>query len=156
MLNMSASTILAQNPPTGGGAPGQGRQGRGNFDPAQMVERYKERLEITDDAEWKAIQPLVLKVSEARMSSFGGRGMRGQRPGDTAQADPNQRSTNPERDALQKAIDAKASAAELANALQKYSDARKVKQAELEKVQAELRKVLTPRQEAIATLYGLL
>ena len=63
---------------------------------------------------------------------------------------------NTEREALKKAIDAKASAAELKTALTKYQEARKAKQAELEKVQASLRKVLTPRQEAIAALNGLL
>ena len=63
---------------------------------------------------------------------------------------------NPEADALQKAIDSKASKAELKAALEKYVASRKAKQAELEKAQADLRKVLTPRQEAIATLNGLL
>ena len=41
-------------------------------------------------------------------------------------------------------------------ALAKYVASRKAKQAELETAQTELRKVLTPRQEAIATLNGLL
>jgi hypothetical protein len=57
---------------------------------------------------------------------------------------------------LQKAIDAKAPKAEVKAALEKYVAARKAKQAELEKAQEELRKVLTSRQEAIATLNGLL
>ncbi len=40
--------------------------------------------------------------------------------------------------------------------MDKYVASRKAKQAELEKAQEELRKVLTSRQEAIATLDGLL
>jgi hypothetical protein len=40
-------------------------------------------------------------------------------------------------------------------ALAKYSDYRKAKQADLEKARNALRAVLTPRQEAIATLLGL-
>jgi DNA-binding NarL/FixJ family response regulator len=63
---------------------------------------------------------------------------------------------SPEADALQKAIDSKASKAEMKTALDKYVASRKVKQAELEKAQASLRELLTPRQEAIATLNGLL
>ena len=56
----------------------------------------------------------------------------------------------------QKAIDSKAASADLKAALQKYTESRKAKQADLEKAQSDLRKVLTPRQEAIATLMGLL
>ena len=63
---------------------------------------------------------------------------------------------SPEADALQKAIDSKASKAEMKAALEKYVASRKAKQAEMEKSQAELRELLTPRQEAIATLNGLL
>lgn len=157
----------------GGGRGGQGGQGGqggdrgGRFDPAQMQERmmtfYKEQLEITDDAEWKAIEPLVKKVMDARISGFtGGRGMFGGRGGGQGgqggQGGPGstRATTNPEGDTLQKAIDAKASNAELKTAISKYAEARKVKQAELEKAQAELRKVLTVRQEALATLRGLL
>ena len=141
------------------------RGGRGNFDPAEfqkrMLERTREQLEITDDAEWKAIEPLVTKVNEARMASlttrgFGGRGGRGPGgqggpggPGGFGQP-------NPDVEQLQKVIDAKASNAETKAALDKFVAARKAKQAELEKAQATLRKVLTPRQEAIATLNGLL
>jgi hypothetical protein len=62
----------------------------------------------------------------------------------------------PESDALQKAIDAKAPNAELKAAITKFQAARKEKQASLEKAQTELRKVLSVRQEAIASLNGLL
>src|SRR5690242_6080351 len=58
---------------------GRQRQRQGNFDPAQfqqrMLDRYRERLEITDDTEWRAVQPLVQKVMETRMAAgAGGRG----------------------------------------------------------------------------------
>jgi hypothetical protein len=137
------------------GGPGGGR----NFDPAEMQKRildyYKETLEITDEAEWKALEPMITKVSEARRQTmsgmgrgmFGGRGGRGGGSGGQS---------NVEADALQKTIDAKASNADTKAALAKFTAARKAKQADLEKAQADLRKVLTPRQEAIATLNGLL
>lgn len=163
VLCFSAADLQAQN--NGGGG---GRGGRGNFDPAafqqRMMDRFKEQLEVTDDTEWKVIQPLIQKVMDARMAiGFGGRGMmgpRGQRPGDTNAGDANQRrgpgAANPEADALQKAIDAKASSAELKAAMAKFVAARKDKQALLEKAQADLRKVLTVRQEAILTSMGSL
>jgi hypothetical protein len=147
-------------------------QGRGNFDPAQMMQRrmdgIKEAMEITDDTEWKAIQPLVEKVMQARLSSMSsgmGRGMFGPprgRGGDNAGGgDQAQRrrsfgQPNPDMEALQKAVDGKASQAELKTAIARYQEARKAKQAELEKAQADLRKVLTVRQEAVAVLEGLL
>jgi len=62
----------------------------------------------------------------------------------------------PEAEALQKAIDDHASKAELKNALAKYVEARKRKQAALEKAQADLRQVLTFHQEATLVLMGIL
>ena len=96
-LCLTATTTLAQPSPgqrdqgrKDQGRPDQarpdGKSDRGRFDPAQMRERmnerYKEVLEITDDTEWNAIQPLIDKVTTARMASFGGMGrMFGRRPG---------------------------------------------------------------------------
>lgn len=147
-----------------GNAEGGGFGGGRNMDPAErqrmMAERTKEQLEIVDDKEWQAIAPLVTKVSEARMAAlaggrgFGGRGGPGgggPGGGGFGGAQP-----NPAAESLQKAIEAKASNAETKAALDKFVADRKAKQAELEKAQAALRKVLTPRQEAIATLNGLL
>jgi hypothetical protein len=126
-----------------------------------MMERTKETLEVTDDAEWKVIQPLVQKVMDARMATgFGmGRGMgmrRGGGGGEGGQRRGFGPPPTPEAEALQKAIDAKAPKAELKAAIAKYVESRKAKQAELEKAQEDLRKVLSTRQEAIATMNGLL
>jgi hypothetical protein len=168
-LWFSASDVAAQtdtnNAPQRRG--GRGRQG--NFDPAQfqqrMLDRYRERLEITDDGEWKAIEPLIQNVMEARMSA--GTGMRSTfgRGGRRGGGDAANTSTTPARpaprgnsaaDELQKAIDAKVPSAEMKTALAKYMDFRKAKRADLEKAQDALRAVLTSRQEAIAALSGLL
>jgi len=177
MISLGASQVVAQPndaPPGGPGGPGGqgGRPGQGNFDPAQfqqrMMERTKAMLEVTNDDEWKAIEPRVQKIRDLQREAFGGmgRGMfgRGPRPGDNAQANSqNQQrrggmfgTPNPEAEALQKAIDSKASKAEIKAALEKYVASRKAKQAEMEKAQSALRELLTPRQEAIATLNGLL
>jgi Spy/CpxP family protein refolding chaperone len=168
-LGLSQSALAQQDNAPGGGRAGGGR---GNFDPAQfrqrMMDRLKEQLEVTDDAEWKALEPLVQNVMEARRGTMSGmgRGMFGGGPrrggGDNAAGGGDQPrrggmgQSSPEAEALQKAIDAKAPKAEVKAALDKFVASRKAKQAELEKAQDELRKVLTARQEAIATLDGLL
>ena len=150
------------------------RQGRGgNFDPEQarqrMMDRYKEQLEVKDDAEWKLISERIEKVTAARREvGFGGggggfgRGGRGGPggPGGGGQAAGGRGAfggePSPEAEALQKAIEAKAPADELKSKLAKFREARKVKEANLEKAQEDLRKVLTPRQEAVAVLAGIL
>jgi hypothetical protein len=172
-LCLGSSNLLAQNNNNNnngnnnGG--GQGRPGRGNFDPAQfqqrMLDNLKESLEITDDAEWKAIEPLVTKVLDLRRQSMSGmgRGMFGRNRGGNSQDSQNRPrgggffgTPSPDAEALQKAIDGKASNNEMKAAIAKFQEARKAKQAELEKAQADLRKVLSVRQEAIATSDGLL
>ena len=171
ILSLGSSQLVAQDNQSQGGGRQGGRGFGGNFDPAQfqqrMMERYKETLEVNDDAEWKAIEPLVQKVMDARMAAFSGmgRGMfgRGGRGGgDNGGGDRASRgggfnqTPSPEAEALQKAIDGKAPNSELKAALAKYIEYRKAKQAELEAAQANLRKVLSVRQEAIASLNGLL
>lgn len=169
-LLVGALPATAQQGPQGG----QGRgQGRGNFDPAQMqqrmMERYREMLEITQDDEWKAIEPLVAKINEARRDvGFGGMGraMFGRPPGGAGGQDRGGQGgqgrrgfggePNPEVEALQKAVESKASAADLKAAMAKVRDARKSKEAKLAQAQDDLRKVLTVRQEAQAVLAGLL
>jgi hypothetical protein len=170
VISLGLNTGLAQqdnNNNQGGGA----RRGGGNFDPAQfqqrMIERTRENLEVKDDTEWKALEPLVQKVMDARRESFSGMG-RGMRRGGGGQGgDQNGGGgggrrggfggpPSPEAEALNRAIEGKASNAELKTALAKYVESRKAKQAELEKAQADLRKVLSLRQEAIATADGLL
>ncbi len=156
-------------------------QGRGNFDPAEMRQRmmdnFRERLEIKGDDEWKAIQPLITKVTDARRDiGFGGgfgfgrggrRGGGGGAGGGNADAQANGNNQggrrgfpggepSPEAEELQKAIDSNASKDELKAKLAKFRDARKEKEAKLAKAQEDLKKVLTVKQEASAVLMGLL
>jgi len=174
---LSSSNSLAQdNGGGGGGAGGGGRRQRGNFDPAQMeqrmVDRYKDVLEVNSDDEWNALQPVIKKVVDARRESFAGgmgRGMfGGGRRGGNGGGDQGggqgggamrrgpMGEPSPEAEALRKAIDAKATTGEVKAALAKYVESRKVKAEQLKTAQENLRKVLTARQEAIATLNGLL
>ncbi len=62
----------------------------------------------------------------------------------------------PEAEALQRAVDSKASSEELKAAVAKLNAARKARQTKLQKEQDALRQILTVRQEAIATTLGLL
>lgn len=169
VLYVSAGDLMAQTDQTRTGQrQGGGRQRQGNFDPAQfrqrMMDRFRERLEITDDSEWKAIQLLIQNVMDARAAmGAGGRGRvgRGGRRGEQVNAGaqpsrPDRPPGNPAAEELQKAIDAKAPSADMKAALAKYAEYRKGKQAELDKARDALRAVLTSRQEAIATLSGLL
>jgi len=153
---------------------------RGNFDPEQMrqrmMERYREALEIKSDDEWKLIEGRITKVTEAQRdarSGFGfggfGRGGGGRRGGDnnsTTTTTSNGGDTNRRRgfggepsaeaEALQKALEAKASNDEIKTKLTKFRESQKEKQSKVETAQSELRKVLSVRQEATAVTMGLL
>jgi len=89
---LSAGSVSAQNDNGGGGG---GGGGRGNFDPAQMQQRFMERvhdnLGFTNDTEWNAVQPLVQKVFDAQRDARSGMGrmFRGNRGGNGANANAN-------------------------------------------------------------------
>ena len=154
-------------------------QGRGNFDPAQikqnMVDSFKDRMSVTNDDEWKVLEAAISKVVDAQFEAragsirgFGGFGQRRNRGGntnstDTATQPQRQRGgpggfgqPSPEADDLQKAIEAKAPKDEINAKLAKLREANAAKEAKLAAAQDDLKKLLTPRQEAIAVLYGLL
>ena len=63
---------------------------------------------------------------------------------------------SPEADNLQKAIDDNAPSAQVKELLTKYQASIKAKKAKLKDAQEALRQVLTAKQEAQATLLGLL
>ncbi len=65
------------------------------------------------------------------------------------------RPASPEIEALRKAIDAKASSAELKTKLAEVRAAREQKEADLAKAQDDLKQILSVRQEAVAVLFGL-
>jgi hypothetical protein len=161
---VSTGTVSAQDE-------GGRRRGGGDFDPAQMrqrmMERYREALEVKGDDEWKVLESRISKVFDAQRDARMGMQFRGQRRegapqgggdrgGDRARNNPFGGEPSPEAEALQKALESKASSEEIKAKLAKYRDARKVKEANLEKAQDELRKVLSVRQEATAVAMGLL
>ena len=159
----------------GGDRGGGDRGGRGDFNPqemqARMLNMLRERLEITDDEEWKVISERVAKVSELRRGSggMGGGpggmmgfrggppgGGAGDRGGDRGPGPGRGTSSNPEMNALQFAIRDKLPEAEIKNRLERVREMRRDNEAKLAKAQDELRAVLSVRQEAIAVMFGLL
>ena len=173
-LYLGANTLLAQNGGANGGGNGFGGGnggngfggGRGNFDPAQrlqmQMDRIREELDFTNDTDWAAVQPLVQKVLDARtaLGNAGRGGLgggRGGRRGGGGQGGPGGGQTaSVEQQALQNAIDNDAPAAQIKDALDRYEASQKTKQATLTAAQEALRQVLSAKQEAQATLAGLL
>ena len=166
-LLCAAPTAWAQNDNGGGGGGGGGRRG-GNFDPAEfqqrMMERIRDEMSVTNDTEWKVIEGRVQKVMDARREvGFGGgfgrmfgrrnrggddNGGGGRRGGFFGQP-------SPEQEALDKAVESNAPADQLKGAMERYRASRKTKEATLEKAQAELKQILTVKQEAVALSLGL-
>lgn len=154
----------------------QERQGRGNFgdfNPEEfrqrMMDRMKEAFEVTNDDEWKVLSAKIEAVQNAQrevprgggFGAFGrggGRGGEGQGRGGGGGGGGRGGfggAPNPEMEAVQQAIESKASPEEIKAKLAKLREARKAKEAALVKAQAELLKLLTVRQEAVAITMGL-
>ena len=172
MIGMSGSAFAqAQGGNRGQNNNNGGRQ-RGNFDPAQMRERYmnqiKEQLGSPDD-EWKLIQPRLEKVLNAQRetrSSRGGFGNRGGRTRGGNNGDNNannQQNTRPQTavsqasDDLRKALEDKSTPPEeITKKIAALHEAREKAKADLAAAQKDLRELLSVRQEATLIESGIL
>jgi len=135
---------------------------RGNFDPAQMRERFmtsiKEQLKADDD-EWKVLSPKIEKLMTAQRDSRGTGGFRGGRPGGGGGGADNQPTTPVAKASadLRTALENKDTPAEdIAKKLAALREARDKARADLAAVQKELKEVLTQRQEAVLVTMGML
>ena len=170
VLALSTATVSAQR--NGGG--------RGNFDPAamrqQQLDRIKTAMDVTDDAEWKVLEGAIGKVLDAQQEARSGRGGPGGPGGgrrnrggaqaadaaggtNTPPAGGNRRgggTPDPDVEALQAAIDAKAPTDEIKAKLGKVRESAKAKEAKVVTAQGDLQKLLSARQEAVAVIFGLL
>ncbi len=178
-LFYGACTASAQDNNGGGGGGFGGRNGGGRrFDPAQMQKDFmdfsRNYLNFTNDDEWAAVQPLVQKVLDARRDTMSGMGngfrkmMEARRNNDQNGGDQNGNrrfrggggmfggTPSPEYTALESAVDNNAPAAQVKDLLAKYKALEKAKQDKLKQAEDSLRQVLTPKQEAAATVIGLL
>lgn len=171
----SVSVVMAQAQ-----GPRGGRQGRGQFDPAQMnqwmMQRMKEQLGATDD-EWAVIEPRLEKVQtlarDARGGGMGGMfgrgqfggpgGVRGQ-PGGAAPQPPQGAQPTAPQSAVSKAAedlritlgDQNSTVAQVKEKLTAYRAEREKAREELSKAQEDLRSVLSVKQEAQLVLMGSL
>ena len=143
-----------------------GQGGRRRFDPGQMRQRYMDRIKETlgaSDEEWAVLEPRIQKVQELSMQTraggrggmFGGRGARGggDAPAPERELTPVQTATQGLQTILE---DEAASAEDIQAKLTALREAREKAKQEVAKAQAELREVLTIRQEAQLVVMGML
>ena len=173
MLMLSSVPVMAQAQDGGGNQGNQGRKGNrgggGNFDLAafreRMMTQIKEQMGITNEDEWKVVQPKLEKVMtaqrEARASGMGmfggGRGPGGGTTGNNPPSDRPQSAVAKAQADLKSALDDKSIGAdEIANRLKALRDARQKAKSDYEAAQKELKDVLTQRQEAVLVMAGYL
>ena len=117
----------------------------------RALSRVRDQMEIDDDAEWAVISERIGRVDEQRRAlSTGGTSAR------AAASAGKRASGNAERDALRTAVADKLPDAEIRGRLLRAREMQAQQEARLAAAQAELRAVLTVRQEAIAVIAGLL
>jgi hypothetical protein len=142
------------------------------MDPQRMQKAMEQRtatslraeLEVTDDAEWSALQEKIQAVTKARAAVAadtggtvalgglrGGLGGRGNRGGLAVRG-----RLSPEAQALQAALEADAPSSEIKELMARLREARAAKRSTLAKAQDALRSALTFRQQTIAVVRGLL
>ncbi len=135
---------------------GIGKPSAGDVD-SRMMAKLREQFEVTDDAEWALIAERITKVSELRRNLGGAMGAKGpalgdrKKPGARAEG-----SMQVEQAALRAAVRDKLPDAEVKARLARVHEVYQQNEARLARAQAELRAVLTVRQEAVAVMAGLL
>ena len=132
---------------------------RGNFDPAQMRERFmnsiKEQLKADDD-EWKVLSPKIEKLMTAQRDARAGGGGFGRRPGGNTDNQPTTPVAKASADLRTVLENKDAPADEIAKKLAALREARDKARTDLQAVQKELKEVLTQRQEAVLVTMGML
>ncbi|MEO6245883.1 MAG: hypothetical protein ABIQ12_10670 [Opitutaceae bacterium] len=112
----------------------------------RMLTKLREQLEVVDDDEWDVIAVRIEKLEEVR------RGVSSSAPADRTK----RTSSNVERDMLRAAVSDKLPEAEIKSRLARAREAYHQNEDRLAAAQADLRAVLSVRQEAITVLAGLL
>ncbi len=162
-LSGAAGSLWAQKESRGGkSALGDKTKGK-----TKMMDHYRAKLEVADDAEWSIIQKRLESVLSAEhelqaalaagqhkshSSKSSGNGAAG-----TGRSEPARAFDGTEElRALQQSVEGKAPAHEIKPRLARVRELLKVRQEKLANAREELRAVLSARQEAIAVLSGLL
>lgn len=134
----------------------EARPARTNLTEAESrgLEKLREFMEVTDDAEWEIIAARVIKVGETRAAVWTASPALRNNP--TAGGDKRSAAAHPEQDALRSALKDRLPDAEIKARQARAHEIYQENQAKLARAQDELRAVLTVRQEAIAVMAGLL
>jgi hypothetical protein len=185
VLALMGGLSLAQQAGGGGGGGGGGRRGGGpggggNFDPAQMRQRMADQMKQqlgVSDAEWKVMEPRLMKVMDLnRQASAGGRGMFGMMgggrrggPGGPGGAGGGGQQGAPQpppadQTAVERATaqlrttleNQSASPEDIKKQLTAVREAREKAKQELAVARQDLKQILTMRQEAQCVLMGIL
>ena len=131
------------------------RKAGANAPQERVLARVREQMEITDEGEWALIVERIGKVDGMRRELLGG-GAASPRPVAAAGDRVKRSAGTSEREALRTAVTDKLPDAEIKARLLRARELQQQKEARLATAQAELRAVLTVRQEAIAVIAGWL
>ncbi len=122
---------------------------------ARGLDRLRERLVVPDDTEWTLMVERITKIEEIRRTLWtSAANVRSPAPG--AEKGKRGSSANPERDALRSAVTDNLPDAEIKSRLARAHEIHRQNEARLAKAQADLRAILSIRQEAVAVMAGLL
>lgn len=123
---------------------------------ARGLDRLREKLDVTDDTEWGLITERINKLEEIRRTLWSGApSARGALPS-TEKSKRGTSSGNPERDALRIAVSDNLPDAEIKSRLARAHEIHRQNERRLADAQADLRAVLSIRQEAVIVMAGLL
>lgn len=146
LLLMGTDTVMAQAP--GGRDPAAMQQ--------RMLDRFKETLKVTDDAEWTLLSGKIVKIMTIRREMGGGfGGMMGGRRGGPGGGAPDASADTTPSGQLTTALEG-TDAALIKTKLAALRDFRAKKQTELKAAQEDLKKIVTATQEARLVAMGML
>jgi hypothetical protein len=152
-LLAAGETVPGKNKPARRDEPADSKGARSAEIEAKSLAKLRERLEVTDDAEWAIIVERIKKVEEMRRLTWaGGPAGRSAPPA----SEKGKRSSAPEQNALRSAVADKLPDAEIKLRLARAHEVHQHNEAKLFQAQSELRAILTVRQEAVAVMAGLL
>ncbi len=137
------------------GAEARGPKGSPAEAQARTLDRLREKLVVPDDTEWALMVERITKIEEVRRTLWSSAAnVRSSGPG----TDKSKRtsSNNPERDALRTAVTDNLPDAEIKSRLARAHEIHRQNEARLARAQADLRAILSIRQEAVAVMAGLL
>ena len=124
---------------------------------ARVLDRLREKLDVTDDTEWALIVERMTTIDEIRRTLWtSSSSSRGPLPGTEKNKRKSGSSGNPERDALRSAVSDNLPDAEIKSRLARAHEIHPRNQARLAQAQANLRAVLSIRQEAVVVMAGIL